>query len=110
MADLEEIVALEVLGRQLAERNALSREDSNALRRIIKCKIFDLECKFNPVFGAMFRSGSSHLTLFAYQVQRYSDLYAQDVLCLWSYPLDHFFFTAPPRQMPHEPPLPGFRL
>uniref|UniRef100_A0A1I8IA45 5'-nucleotidase domain-containing protein 3 n=1 Tax=Macrostomum lignano TaxID=282301 RepID=A0A1I8IA45_9PLAT len=50
--------------------------------------------------GSLFRSGG-RLTSFAYQLERYADIYAQRVTNLRHYP-SNYLFRSPQRLMPHE--------
>jgi 5'-nucleotidase len=100
---LRKIIEYESLVRSAGEAFLRDSADLQEIREDAKRLVRRMEMEFNPVFGSIFRSGSSKLTFFAYQVQRFADIYGESVLSLLPYDLSSFFFMATTRRAAHEP-------
>jgi 5'-nucleotidase len=70
------------------------------LKSEMKKATAELDAKFNPYFGSLFRSGTSE-SKFSTEVTKYADLYAADHLHFLNYPL-FYYFAPTQKSYPHE--------
>eukprot|EP00051_Salpingoeca_urceolata_P001362 m.40350 g.40350 ORF g.40350 m.40350 type:complete len:557 (-) comp11359_c0_seq2:1363-3033(-) len=75
--------------------------DTSVLTQFVRELRHQYDQSFPSQFGSLFRSGT-RLSYFAWQTQRFADIYSHDALCLLNYPAFYRFCPEAPPLMPHE--------
>jgi len=100
-SQLKKLIELTDLKMRL---DRLSKDKYSPIMNDIRTEIANLrqilKSYFNPNFGSVFRT-HSNATYFAYELQRYGDIYTSNIENFNNYPLD-FVFSSGRQFLPHE--------